>query len=78
MPLPSGLPEFPVNTASGHTPVIYLHGFASSPDSTKARFFGERFSAHGVPKGTAAVAGHALKVHHAKGFKIRVRQQFMQ
>ena len=49
MPLPSGLPEFPVNTASGHTPVIYLHGFASSPDSTKARFFGERLSAHGVP-----------------------------
>lgn len=31
------------------TPVIYLHGFASSPDSTKARFFGARLQAHGLP-----------------------------
>ena len=28
--------------------VIYLHGFASSPASGKARYFGERFRAHGV------------------------------
>ena len=49
MPLPSGLPEFPVSAASGHTPVIYLHGFASSPDSTKARYFSERLGARGVP-----------------------------
>ncbi len=49
MPLPSGLPEFPVNAASRHTPVIYLHGFASSPDSTKARYFSERLGAYGVP-----------------------------
>jgi len=49
VPLPSGLPEFPVSAASGHTPVIYLHGFASSPDSTKARYFSERLGAHGVP-----------------------------
>lgn len=49
MPLPSGLSEFPVNAASGHTPVIYLHGFASSPDSAKARYFSERLGAHGVP-----------------------------
>lgn len=49
MPLPSGLPEFPVSAASGHTPVIYLHGFASSPDSTKARYFSGQLAAHGVP-----------------------------
>lgn len=49
MPLPSGLPELPVSAASGHTPVIYLHGFASSPDSTKARYFSDRLGAHGVP-----------------------------
>jgi uncharacterized protein len=28
--------------------VCYLHGFASSAKSTKARWFGERFAAHGV------------------------------
>lgn len=30
------------------TPVVYLHGFASGPHSKKARFFCERFAAHGV------------------------------
>jgi len=30
-------------------PVVYLHGFASGPGSKKARFFGERFAARGVP-----------------------------
>jgi hypothetical protein len=35
-------------TAS-RTPVLYLHGFASSPHSTKATYFGERLAAHGVP-----------------------------
>lgn len=49
MPLPPRLPELPVSAAAGLTPVIYLHGFASSPDSTKARFFGDRLAAHGVP-----------------------------
>jgi uncharacterized protein len=29
--------------------VVYLHGFASSPQSSKARFFAERFAAMGVP-----------------------------
>jgi pimeloyl-ACP methyl ester carboxylesterase len=29
--------------------VVYLHGFASSPASRKARFFGEKFAARGVP-----------------------------
>lgn len=53
MPLPSGLHEFTVSTpATGRTPVLYLHGFASSPDSTKARYFGERLGAHGVALAT--------------------------
>ena len=34
------------------TPALYLHGFASSPESTKARFFGERLAAHGVALST--------------------------
>jgi uncharacterized protein len=29
--------------------IVYLHGFASSPQSSKARFFAERFGALGVP-----------------------------
>jgi pimeloyl-ACP methyl ester carboxylesterase len=29
--------------------IVYLHGFASSPQSSKARFFAERFAAIGVP-----------------------------
>jgi predicted esterase YcpF (UPF0227 family) len=29
--------------------VVYLHGFASSPASRKARFFGKKFAARGVP-----------------------------
>ena len=49
MPLPSRLPEFPVSPeAPGPTPALYLHGFASSPGSTKARYFAERLAAHGV------------------------------
>ena len=28
--------------------VVYLHGFASSPESAKATFFAEKFSAHGI------------------------------
>lgn len=28
---------------------IYLHGFASRPESTKARFFKERFAERGIP-----------------------------
>jgi pimeloyl-ACP methyl ester carboxylesterase len=31
------------------TPVVYLHGFASSPLSSKAQFFRRKFSACGVP-----------------------------
>src|ERR1700733_7246523 len=29
--------------------IVYLHGFASSPQSSKARFFADRFAAMGVP-----------------------------
>ena len=29
-------------------PVLYLHGFASGPDSAKGRFFRDRFEARGV------------------------------
>jgi pimeloyl-ACP methyl ester carboxylesterase len=29
--------------------IVYLHGFASSPQSSKARFFAERFGAIGIP-----------------------------
>jgi hypothetical protein len=31
------------------TRIVYLHGFASSPESGKARFFGGRFAELGVP-----------------------------
>lgn len=31
-----------------HLRVLYLHGFASSPESRKARFFSERLREHGV------------------------------
>jgi hypothetical protein len=34
--------------SQAHVVVVYLHGFASSPDSSKAAFFAERFAGHGV------------------------------
>ena len=34
---------------SAPTPVLYLHGFATSPESTKATFFAGKLAAHGVP-----------------------------
>lgn len=37
--------------------VVYLHGFASSPASKKARFFGERFAALGVDVDVPALDG---------------------
>ena len=42
MPVPPPLPDAPV------TRVLYLHGFASSPKSTKAGFFAERFQDQGI------------------------------
>jgi uncharacterized protein len=43
MPLPSTLPGAAVTP-----PVFYLHGFASSSKSTKARYFADRLCEHGV------------------------------
>jgi pimeloyl-ACP methyl ester carboxylesterase len=49
MPVPSGVQESAVTAApAARTPVLYLHGFASSPESTKARYFAERLAPHGV------------------------------
>jgi pimeloyl-ACP methyl ester carboxylesterase len=31
------------------TPIVYLHGFASGPNSGKAQFFRRKFAEHGVP-----------------------------
>jgi pimeloyl-ACP methyl ester carboxylesterase len=44
MPLPARLSD----TYLMARRVIYLHGFASSPQSTKASYFGERLAAHGL------------------------------
>jgi hypothetical protein len=44
MPLPSRMPALAVTP--GH--VFYLHGFASSPKSTKVAYFIERLAEHGV------------------------------
>jgi pimeloyl-ACP methyl ester carboxylesterase len=41
MPVPPGMSVAPVN-------VFCLHGFASSPKSTKVRYFTERFREHGI------------------------------
>jgi len=44
VPLPSGLPAPHLS----QRPIFYLHGFASSPKSTKVGYFTERLRAHGV------------------------------
>ncbi|MFN7914851.1 MAG: YqiA/YcfP family alpha/beta fold hydrolase [Vicinamibacterales bacterium] len=44
------MPELPVTP--DRLPVLYLHGFASSPESSKARYFGERLAARGVALST--------------------------
>lgn len=50
MQVPTGVQEHAMSGgAPARIPVLYLHGFASSPDSTKARYFGERLAGHGVP-----------------------------
>ena len=48
MPLPSRVQDTAVNVEAACGPIYYLHGFASSPESTKARFFAERLAARGV------------------------------
>ena len=40
MSLPSGVPDAPV--------IVYLHGFASSPRSTKAAYVADRLRGHGI------------------------------
>lgn len=46
MHVPARMPDAPVN---GRLPaVFYLHGFASSPQSTKVGYFRERLRGHGV------------------------------
>ena len=52
MPLPSRVQDAAVSGGARPAPVLYLHGFASSPESTKAQYFGERLAAHGVPLST--------------------------
>ena len=47
MPLPSGMPA--PDLSPRH--VVYLHGFASSPKSTKVGYFSERLRAHGIDVG---------------------------
>jgi Predicted esterase len=44
--VPARMPDAPVN---GRLPaVFYLHGFASSPKSTKVGYFRERLREHGI------------------------------
>jgi pimeloyl-ACP methyl ester carboxylesterase len=45
VPVPAGLPAHAVSARS----IVYLHGFASSPRSSKARFVAERAEAAGLP-----------------------------
>ena len=44
MPLPSGMPAPDLTQPT----VFYLHGFASSPQSTKVGYFSERLREHGI------------------------------
>lgn len=44
MPLPAGVPDAPLMVRD----VLYLHGFASSAQSTKGRYFGERLARYGL------------------------------
>ena len=48
--MPPRLPGPAVTAFDGRPshPVIYLHGFASSPKSTKVAYFRERFREHGI------------------------------
>lgn len=48
MSLPPGVPGAPVTDRAAGRHVLYLHGFASSARSTKARFFADALRQHGV------------------------------
>jgi uncharacterized protein len=51
VPLPARLPDDPVSVRPAGSPVrhvVYLHGFASSPASSKARRFARELTARGV------------------------------
>jgi uncharacterized protein len=48
MPVSSGLPDPPVTGPQARPHVFYLHGFASSAQSTKAGYLAERLEAHGL------------------------------
>src|SRR5256885_919384 len=48
MSLPSGLPGPVVTAGPRQRDIFYLHGFASSPNSTKVGYFRDRFREHGV------------------------------
>jgi pimeloyl-ACP methyl ester carboxylesterase len=48
MPLPSGLPGPVVTAGAGERDIFYLHGFASSPNSTKVGYFRDRLREHGI------------------------------
>ena len=47
MPLPAGLSEAPVGPGAQEVHIFYLHGFASSPQGTKAQFFAEKLAGVG-------------------------------
>lgn len=49
MPLSPGVQDAVVSGPRPPATVVYLHGFASSPASTKARYFGARLSERGIP-----------------------------
>ena len=48
MPVPSGMPALAVNAHGRPGTVFYLHGFASSPKSTKVGYFSDRLREHGI------------------------------
>jgi pimeloyl-ACP methyl ester carboxylesterase len=48
VPLPSGMPALAVTAHGRVRAVFYLHGFASSPKSTKVGYFSERLRDRGI------------------------------
>jgi uncharacterized protein len=48
VPLPTGMPALAVRAPGRARAVFYLHGFASSPQSTKVAYFAGRLRDHGI------------------------------